>query len=91
MDRVKCIAFEYNSFITMSNTNFEQLIAYLTELETKVSFQEQTIEELNQALIDQQFILDKMQQQLRHLAEKLQGVQTSNIASRSEETPPPHY
>lgn len=71
--------------------NFDELFSYLTELETKVAFQEQTIEELNQALIDQQFALDKVQQQLRHLAEKLQGVQTSNIASRAEETPPPHY
>lgn len=72
-------------------TNFESLLAHIMELETKIAFQEQTIEELNQALIDQQFTLDKMQQQVRHLAEKLQGVQTSNIASRAEETPPPHY
>ncbi|MGX2948755.1 SlyX family protein [Frederiksenia canicola] len=72
-------------------TNFDQLLAHLAELETKVAFQEQTIDELNQALIDQQFTLDKMQHQLRHLAEKLHGVQGSNIASRAEETPPPHY
>lgn len=71
--------------------NFEKILAYLTELETKVAFQEQTIEDLNQALIDQQFLLDKLQQQVRQLAEKLKGVQTSNIASRAEETPPPHY
>ncbi|MDG6447892.1 SlyX family protein [Glaesserella parasuis] len=63
----------------------------LAELETKIAFQEHTIEELNQALVDQQFALDKLQQQVRHLAEKLQGIQPSNIASRSEETPPPHY
>ncbi|WP_373767399.1 SlyX family protein [Glaesserella sp.] len=71
--------------------NFEKILAYLTELETKVAFQEQTIEDLNQALIDQQFLLDKLQQQVRQLAEKLKGVQISNIASRAEETPPPHY
>ncbi|QLB20762.1 SlyX protein [Vespertiliibacter pulmonis] len=72
-------------------TNIENILTHLTELETKITFQEQTIEELNQALVDQQFVLDKIQQQVRHLAEKLQGAQGSNIASLVEETPPPHY
>ncbi|KAA6209263.1 SlyX family protein [Avibacterium paragallinarum] len=63
----------------------------IAELETKVAFQEHTIEELNQALIDQQFIIEKMQLQLRHLAAKLKDLQPSNIASQAEETPPPHY
>lgn len=72
-------------------TNFQQLLDYLAELETKVAFQEQTIEELNQALISQQFALDKLQNQLRQVAEKLKGMQPSNIASQAEETPPPHY
>lgn len=63
----------------------------LTELETKVAFQDITIEELNQALIHQQFALEKAQTQLRQLAEKLRGMQPSNLASAAEETPPPHY
>lgn len=71
--------------------NLDKLFAYLTELESKVAFQDQTIEELNQALITQQLALDKLQNQVRYLAEKLQGVQPSNIASLAEETPPPHY
>ncbi len=71
--------------------NFEKIMAYLTELETKVSFQDQVIEELNQALIQQQFALDKLQNQVRQLAEKLKGAQISQIASQAEETPPPHY
>lgn len=65
--------------------------ATIIELETKITFQEQMIEELNQALIQQQFALDKLQLQVRHLAEKLQGMSASNVASRAEETPPPHY
>ncbi|MFZ7136549.1 SlyX family protein [Avibacterium avium] len=63
----------------------------IAELETKVAFQEHTIEELNQALVEQQFMLEKMQLQLRHLAAKLKDLQPSNIASQAEETPPPHY
>lgn len=63
----------------------------LAELETKLAFQEQLLEDLNQALIQQQFDLDKTQRQLRHLAGKLKDLQPSNIASQAEETPPPHY
>ena len=43
----------------------------IAELETKLAFQEQSIEELNQALIQQQFDMDKMQLQLRYIASKL--------------------
>ncbi|QNS15506.1 SlyX family protein [Mannheimia bovis] len=67
------------------------LSARITELETKVAFQELIIEELNQSLIKQQFAIDKLQTQIRHIAEKLKGAQVSLVASRSEETPPPHY
>ena len=57
----------------------------------KLTFQETIIEELNQALIEQQFLIDKMQVQLRYLVNKLKDVQPSNIATQAEETPPPHY
>ncbi|QIM67666.1 SlyX protein [Mannheimia granulomatis] len=63
----------------------------ITELETKVAFQELIIEELNQSLIEQQFAVDKLQTQIRHLAEKFKGIQGSQITSQAEETPPPHY
>ena len=68
--------------------NLEPRIA---ELEMKLTFQETIIEELNQALIEQQFLIDKMQIQLRYLVNKLKDVQPSNIATQAEETPPPHY
>lgn len=69
----------------------QELLSRIAELEMKVAFQEQTIEELNQALVDQQFALDKLQVQLRHFAEKFKGLATSNVAPQAEETPPPHY
>ena len=68
--------------------NLEQRIA---ELEMKSAFQETAIEELNQSLIEQQLLIDKMQVQLRYLVNKLKDMQPSNIASQAEETPPPHY
>ncbi|TYB10371.1 SlyX family protein [Aggregatibacter actinomycetemcomitans] len=69
----------------------QNLAQRITELEMKATFQETTIEELNQALVEQQFILDKIQLQLPYLANKIQDMQPSNIASQAEETPPPHY
>ncbi len=61
------------------------------ELETKIAFQEKTIEELNEMIIHQQFMLDKMYLQLRYLADKFKGMQNANIATLAEETLPPHY
>ncbi len=60
-------------------------------LETKVAFQEITIEELNQAVTNLQTDVSKLKEQLMLLSQKLQATQTSNIANLSEETPPPHY
>ena len=63
----------------------------IAELEMKIAFQEQLLDELNQALVQQQFDMDKIQLQLRYLAGKLKDMQPSNISSQAEETPPPHY
>ncbi|MDG2915459.1 SlyX family protein [Bisgaard Taxon 10/6] len=68
--------------------NLEERIA---ELEMKITFQDNLLEELNHALVQQQFVIDRMQVQLRHVATKLNDMQPSNIASQAEETPPPHY
>ena len=60
-------------------------------LETKVAFQEMTIEELNQMVVNLQADISKLKEQLMLLSQKVQATQTSNIANLSEETPPPHY
>lgn len=60
-------------------------------LETKVAFQEMTIEELNQMVVNLQSDISKLKEQLTLLSQKLQATQVSNIASLSEEPPPPHY
>ncbi|MCX8653668.1 SlyX family protein [Gilliamella sp. B2840] len=60
-------------------------------LETKVAFQEMTIEELNQMVVNLQSDISKLKEQLTLLSQKLQATQVSNIANLSEETPPPHY
>ena len=72
-------------------TEQAKLRADIDQLQTKLAFQEHTIEELNLALSDQQQQMEKMQFQIKHLIDRVKQLQPSQIASQSEETPPPHY
>ena len=65
--------------------NLEQRIA---ELEMKSAFQETAIEELNQSLIEQQFLIDKMQVQLRYLVNKLKDMQLPTSPAKPKK---PHH
>lgn len=67
------------------------MINRIEKLESQVSFQEMTIEELNKTIIYLQIEMGKMKEQLTLISKKIQSSQTSNIASLLEETPPPHY
>ncbi|GFD72280.1 SlyX family protein [Alteromonas marina] len=64
---------------------------YIEELQTKLAFQEHTIEALNDALSSQQKQLDELAFKVRHLIDRIRSIEPSNIAKQSEETPPPHY
>lgn len=71
--------------------NLAQALADIEELQTKVAFQEHTIEALNDALTAQQKQVDEMAFTLRHVIDRVKSIQPSDIAKQSEETPPPHY
>ncbi|BDX04578.1 SlyX family protein [Planctobacterium marinum] len=63
----------------------------IEQLQIKVSYQEDTIEALNQALIKQQQQIAELQFKMQHVSSKLKEMSSSNIASLEDETPPPHY
>ena len=63
----------------------------IIELETRLSFQEDTMHELNKIITRQQDQIDLLQEQMNELQKRVQSTQTSNIKDEGEESPPPHY
>lgn len=63
----------------------------LTNLETKLAFQDDLLDSLNRIVAEQQRQIDLLQQQLQTLYDQLRLLAPSNIALESEEMRPPHY
>lgn len=69
----------------------QKLKLLLEQLETKISYLEYNSDALNDEVTALRDTVAKQQIQIKFLAEKLRAAEASNVASRSEETPPPHY
>ena len=63
----------------------------LAELEIRVAFQDQTIQQLNEVVTRQQNQIDRMLKELETLKIHLAVLAPSLVISKSEEKPPPHY
>lgn len=75
----------------MTDKTIAQFENRLNDLECQLAFQEQTIEELNDALAQQQLLIGKMQHQMKYMVGKMKNMETSNLADPAKEPPPPHY
>lgn len=64
--------------------------ARLAEIETKLSFNEELIEQLNRTVFRQQEQMDLLQQELRVLYRRMQDALPSDAADAGDEVPP-HY
>lgn len=63
----------------------------LIELESRIAFQDHTLQELNEVIVRQQREIDGLRRELEVLRAQFQALAPALVASRSEETPPPHY
>ncbi|MBK87762.1 MAG: hypothetical protein CMQ44_02800 [Gammaproteobacteria bacterium] len=61
----------------------------ISDLETRLEFQDETIARLSDALVAQQKRLDELEKRQQQLIEHLKSAQTKG--DLAEEPPPPHY
>jgi len=64
--------------------------ARVEALETKISYQERLIQELNEVIIAQQNQIDKIEKTLLQMRDYVQNIQGQEGAL-PQEAPPPHY
>ena len=76
-----------HSRITQRNPMDERI----TELEIKLSFQEELLETLNQTVIRQQQQMDLLQQQMRVLYQQMKNYSGPTDSAPQQQEIPPHY
>jgi SlyX protein len=75
----------------MANEAITALEARITELETKIAYQDETIDILNDELKQHQVAMAKISRQIELVGEKIKEMQPSSVVSQELESPPPHY
>lgn len=68
-----------------------ELRARVEDVEIRIAHQEVALEELTRTLLVQERQLREQADTIRRLERQLRAALPSPVASRDEETPPPHY
>ncbi|MFI3245085.1 MAG: SlyX family protein [Ferrimonas sp.] len=63
----------------------------LVDLEMKVAYQEATIEQLNEAVIELNNRLAQQTEKLKLLAERVKSMPLASNQEENDNAPPPHY
>jgi SlyX protein len=63
----------------------------ITELETRVAFQDDTIAKLNDVIVVQEQRIGRLERELVALRTQVKAITPSPIADAGEESPPPHF
>jgi len=63
----------------------------ITELETKVAYQEHTIQELNDVIYRQQQQIDEIEIKCQHLMSRIQSLAETGSGDQPANDRPPHY
>jgi len=63
----------------------------IVDLETRLAFQEDAIQQLSDVVAEQQCEIDRLLRDLRVMQAQLRQAMAADVALQAEETPPPHY
>ena len=63
----------------------------LIELQTRISFQGDTLQQLNDVIVRQQQEIDELNRQLVVLKQSVKQINDQSSGSAGHEAPPPHY
>jgi SlyX protein len=63
----------------------------IIDLESKLAFQDETINELNDVIADHQQQLNKLCEEIRLLNLRIVSVAEGSVVADEKEPPPPHY
>ena len=63
----------------------------INDLETKIAYQEHTIQELNDVIYQQQLRIDKVEIMCKHLMDRIQTMSESSGGEQPGNERPPHY
>jgi SlyX protein len=63
----------------------------IQELQTKLSFQEDLLESLNQVIIDQQGQIAKLERTVESMIGQMHSIQSSMLDNSKKQEIPPHY
>jgi SlyX protein len=76
---------------SIGNMTDNDLSTRVETLEIRLMHQETAIEELTRTLLHQEQLVREQAQTIDRLEAQLRALTPSQIATREEETPPPHY
>lgn len=77
--------------LLVSTDKIQELTTRVESLESQLSFQEDTIDQLNAEITALNLSQATLKRQIELLAQKFSQDKGSAVADQSEETPPPHY
>lgn len=65
--------------------------AHIIDLETRLTYQEAALQELNDVIVRQQKILDNLGAQLELVRQQMRAQAQFDVLPTAQEPPPPHY
>ncbi|NMP15996.1 SlyX family protein [Thalassotalea sp. Y01] len=77
--------------MTENTLLIEQLQDRIDNLEAKIAFQDDVIEQLNIEITAHQESISHLKDQLNLVVDKVKSMNASQIANPEDEAPPPHY